>query len=143
MGTTSDDVAGTLRSAGVQGLPDSSSFLNPIVRHINRSLDVGGRLEVLAEGTVLRLQLRGKVSEVALPVAVQGFLDGFHRGMYPDLEVPPAVIGGGQASGPPLHHSQVPAAAAGGAPAVLCVAARRGVAMSDGNELPSRESPAS
>jgi hypothetical protein len=39
-----------------------------------------------AGGTVVRLQLDGRVREVPLPVAVQGFLDCFHRGLYPDLE---------------------------------------------------------
>jgi hypothetical protein len=88
MGSTPDEVAATIRAASVKGLRDSPSFLNPLVRYINRNLDVGGRLEVGAGGTVLRLQLRGKVREVALPVAVQGFLDCFHRGLYPDLELP-------------------------------------------------------
>jgi hypothetical protein len=32
------------------------------------------------------LQLGGKVSEARLPLAVQVFLDRFHRGLYPDLE---------------------------------------------------------
>jgi hypothetical protein len=40
------------------------------------------------EGTVLRLQLGGKLREVPPPVPVQVFLDGFHRGLYPDLEAP-------------------------------------------------------
>jgi hypothetical protein len=33
------------------------------------------------------MQLAGKVREVPLPLAVQGFLDCFHRGLYPDLEL--------------------------------------------------------
>jgi hypothetical protein len=86
MGNTSDEVAETLRAARVRGLRDSSSFLNPIVRFLNRSLTIGGKLEVGAGGSKLRLQKGGKVQEVDLPAAVQDFLDAFHRGNYPDLE---------------------------------------------------------
>jgi hypothetical protein len=85
-GYTCDEVAAVVRAAGVQGMCDSNSFMNPIVRHLNRSLDIGGRLEIGAGGRVLRLQMRGKVKEVPLPVAVQGFLDCFHRSLYPDQE---------------------------------------------------------
>lgn len=86
VGSTPDQVAETLRQAGVRGMRDSTSFMNPIVRHLNRTLNIGGRLEVGAGGAVLRLQLDGKVREVPLPLPVQVFLDGFHRGLYPDLE---------------------------------------------------------
>ena len=48
--------------------------MNLIARFINESLNVGGKLEVGAGGTLLRLQLDGRVREVPLPVAVQGFL---------------------------------------------------------------------
>jgi hypothetical protein len=89
MGATPDEVAGKLRTAGVRGLRDSTSFMNPVVRHVNRNLSVGGRMEVGAGGAVLRLHLGGKLREVPLPVAVQVFLDGFHRGLYPDLEAAP------------------------------------------------------
>ena len=86
MGNSADAVADTLRTARVRGLRDSPSFFNPIVRYLNQTLDIGGRMEIGTSGTALRLQLMGKVSEVALPAAVQAFLDAFHRGLYPDLE---------------------------------------------------------
>jgi hypothetical protein len=70
----------------VKGLRDSTSVMNPVVRYLNRTLDIGGRLEVGAGGTKLWLQLGGRLRDVPLPSAVQGFLDGFHRGLYPDLE---------------------------------------------------------
>ena len=85
-GSTPDQVADTLRAARVKGLRDSTSFMNPIVRFINRSLNVGGKLEIGAGGTVLRLMLDSRLKEVALPLPVQVFLDGFHRWLYPDLE---------------------------------------------------------
>jgi hypothetical protein len=70
----------------VLGRRDSTSFMNQVVRYLNRGLDIGGRLEVGAGGMKLLLQLDGRLKEVALPPAVQGFLDCFHRGLYPDLE---------------------------------------------------------
>ncbi len=86
MGSTPDQVAETLRQARVRGLRDSPSFMNPVVRHHNHTLNIGGRLEVGAGGTVLRLQREGKVKEGPLPLPVQAFLDGFDHGLYPDLE---------------------------------------------------------
>ncbi len=65
---------------------DSSSFMNPVVLYLIRNLDLGGKREVGAGGTVIRFQLEGKVKEAGLPLPVQVFLDGFHRGLYPDLE---------------------------------------------------------
>src|SRR4051794_34019952 len=88
MGPTPDQVAATLRAARVRGMRDSTSFRNPVIRYLNQNLDIGGRLEVSAGGTTLHLLLGGKVKQVTLPVAVQGFLDCFHRGPYPDLEAP-------------------------------------------------------
>jgi hypothetical protein len=85
MGDTAEQVAQTLRSAGVRGLRGNTSFLNPIVRYLNWSIEIGGRLEVV-EGTALRLQLSGEVREAPLPPAVQAFLTAFHRGDFPHLE---------------------------------------------------------
>jgi hypothetical protein len=86
MGDTPEGVAEVIRGRGVRGLPDSPSLLNPLVRYLNRALAVGSRMEVGARGTVLRLQLAGKVREVALPPAVQAFLAAFNEGRFPDLE---------------------------------------------------------
>jgi hypothetical protein len=86
MGSTPEQVAATVRAAGVHGVRDSTSFMSPVVRCLNRSLNIGGRLEVGAGGAVLRLLYEGKLREVPLPMPVQVFLDGFHRGLYPDLE---------------------------------------------------------
>lgn len=85
-GSTPDEVAAALRAARVEGLRDSTSFMNPVVRYLNRNLNIGGKLEVGAGGAVLRLLRGGKLHEVPLPLPVQVFLDGFHRGLYPDLE---------------------------------------------------------
>jgi hypothetical protein len=55
----------------VLGLRDSTSFMNPIVRFINRDLDIRGKLEVGAGGTIVRLLLDGKCQEIMLPLPVQ------------------------------------------------------------------------
>ncbi len=86
MGSPPGQAAETLRQARVRGMRDSTSSVNPVVRHLNRTLNIGGRLEVGAGGTVLRLQLEGKVEEAPLPLPVQACLGCFHRGLYPDLE---------------------------------------------------------
>jgi hypothetical protein len=86
MGATPEEVAATLQRVRVQGRRDSTSFLNPIVRYLNRNLNIGGKLEIGAGGKILRLHLKSQLREVTLPVAVQLFLDGFHRGQHPDLE---------------------------------------------------------
>jgi hypothetical protein len=86
MGSTPEQVAEAVRRERVLGLRDSTSYMNPIVRYLNRKLDIGGKLEVGAAGTILRLHLQGRPQEATLPIAVQVFLEGFHRGLYPDLE---------------------------------------------------------
>ena len=86
MGDTPDEVAAAVRRTNVRGLRDSTSDRNPIVRFLNRSLNIGGRMEIGAGGNILRLFLSGKTKEATLPVAVQSFLQDFHQGLYPDLE---------------------------------------------------------
>jgi hypothetical protein len=90
MGDTSEQVADDLRRENVRGLRDSTSFLNPVVRRLNSTLVIGGRLELNADGTTLRLYRGGRVLDATLPEAVRRFLAAFHRGGYPDLEVPRA-----------------------------------------------------
>lgn len=55
MGETPEAVAAPVSAAGVRGLRHATSFMNPVVRFLNRTLDIGGRLEVGASGAVLRL----------------------------------------------------------------------------------------
>jgi hypothetical protein len=86
MGTLPDQVAEAIRRERVLGLRDSTSFMNPVIRYLNRTLNIGGKLEVGAGGTVLRLVHDGRLKQVTLPLPVQVLLDGFHRGLYPDLE---------------------------------------------------------
>lgn len=86
VGSSPDHVAATLRGVKVRGLRDSTSCMNPIVRYLNQNLDLGGRLEEGADGTMLLMFREGTVYEVKLPDPVRTFLQRFHQGMYPDLE---------------------------------------------------------
>jgi hypothetical protein len=86
MGDTADAVAATLRAEGIRGHRDSPSFQNPIVRYLNRHLNIGHRLEVGAGGSVLRVISGGRVQEAGLSEPVRDFLQRFHQGLYDDLE---------------------------------------------------------
>jgi hypothetical protein len=87
LGDTPDHVAATLRGAKIQGLRDSTSFMNPLVRYINQKLDIGAKIEIGAGGTILRMFHQGNIQEMNLPVPVKEFLERFHRGAYPELEL--------------------------------------------------------
>ena len=79
-----------MRGAEIKGLRDSTSFM-PIVRYLNHNLDLGARLEVEADGTTLRMLHEGTIQELKLPEPVRGFLERFHRGLYPHIEAQPDV----------------------------------------------------
>jgi hypothetical protein len=44
LGASPDHVAATMRGAGIRGLRDSTSFMNPIVRYLNQNLNIGAGL---------------------------------------------------------------------------------------------------
>ena len=95
MGSTPDQVAVSLRAASVQGLRDSTSFMNPVVRYLNRSLNIGGRLGVGAGGTMLRLLYEGQTPRGASTASGAG-VPG---------RVPPGPLPGHGIDGPmsPIH----------------------------------------
>jgi hypothetical protein len=88
LGATPDEVADALRAKGIQGVRNTVRFLNPIVRYAHtRFTDVYGI--DLIQGDRMRIEFAGgRVTEIAVPEAVLRFLDGFHDGRYPDLEMP-------------------------------------------------------
>lgn len=90
MGDTPDGVAEVVRTARVIGRRESGSFENPLVRYLNRTVDIGGRMEVGSSGKVLLLYREGTAMSFPLPPAVREFLEAFHRGDYPDLVQPPS-----------------------------------------------------
>ena len=88
LGNTADEVAAARRQGGIKGVRNTVRFLNPVVRYAHTRLaDVYGI--DLIQGDRLRIVFaNGQVREVAVPEPVQRFLDNFHRGQYPDLEMP-------------------------------------------------------
>lgn len=88
LGNTADEVAVALRQRGIKGVRNTVRFLNPVVRYAHTRLaDVYGI--DLIQGDRLRIVFaNGRAEEVAVPEPVRHFLDNFHRGQYPDLEMP-------------------------------------------------------
>jgi hypothetical protein len=87
LGHSADEVADALRAKGIKGVRNTVRFLNPIVRYAHtRQADVYGI--DLIQGDCLRIVFaNGQAEEIAVPEPVQRFLDNFHRGQYPDLEM--------------------------------------------------------
>jgi hypothetical protein len=88
LGRTPDEVANALRQRGVRGVRNTARFLNPIVRYAyTLNPDVYG-IDLTLVDRLRIVFADGRVTEVPVPDAVLGFLDLFHRGSYPDLEMP-------------------------------------------------------
>lgn len=88
LGNTPDEVADGLRARKIKGVRNAARFLNPIVR-----LALGSSPNAYGMDLILVDRLRivfadGRTDEVVLPESVAGFLANFHRGLYPDLEMP-------------------------------------------------------
>jgi hypothetical protein len=85
LGATADNVASTLHADGITGRLGATSFRNPIVRYINRHLDIGGYMEIPAGGRALTVTREMNRQPLDLPEAVSAFLDRFHAGEFPTL----------------------------------------------------------
>jgi hypothetical protein len=89
LGCTPDDVASSLQASGVRGVRNTVRFLNPIVRYVQERIRGDARSLDLMQGDRLRLTLgNGRKVEAFLPEPVRLFLDAFHGGRYPELELP-------------------------------------------------------
>jgi hypothetical protein len=94
MGNAADEIAATLRAAGIHGVRNTARFLNPIVRYCQAHL-MGDRCAMdLMQPGIMRIRLPDAVPrdavpiEVPLPAPVAQFLELFNHGAYPDLELP-------------------------------------------------------
>jgi hypothetical protein len=89
LGDTTDAVAVTLRTAGIKGVRNAVRFLNPLVRYCQSQLRVDDYALDLIQANTLRMVLpSGAKVTVALPAPVRDFLQAFHSGQLPDLELP-------------------------------------------------------
>jgi len=88
LGTTPEQVADALRSSGITGVRNTVRFLNPVVRYAHRKLTGAQGIDII-QGDKLRIEFANSVAtEVAVPEAVLRFLERFHQGQYPDMEMP-------------------------------------------------------
>lgn len=89
LGATADAVAVTLRGAQISGVRNTVRFLNPVVRYCQAQLRLDNYALDLTQGNQLRMVLPDGTRVLALlPASVKNFLDAFHHGAYPDLELP-------------------------------------------------------
>src|SRR5689334_7244929 len=89
MGETADAVAATLRAASTKGVRNTVRFLNPVIRYCQVRLRHEEYALDLIQQDILRMLLpNGRKVEVRLPQPVKDYLDAFHRGQFPDLELP-------------------------------------------------------
>lgn len=79
LGASADEVADTLRSKGVRGLPCAPGAC-PIARAIERDLGSPGRCGVSHAWT------EDREDSVAMPEPVAEFVKAFDRGRYADLQ---------------------------------------------------------
>ncbi|HEV8061635.1 MAG TPA: hypothetical protein VGP68_17270 [Gemmataceae bacterium] len=86
IGSTPEEIALALRNKSIRGHRGNRFFSNPVVRYLNRHLDIGGLIEVDQSGSILRVVQYGKVREMSLPAGISSFLDRFEQGEYRELE---------------------------------------------------------
>jgi hypothetical protein len=86
LGETRGEVHWTLMCSGIRGEPRATTYANPVVRYLNRRLDIAARLEIPLHSEELHIDMRDDHHTMLLPRAVVEFLDHFHRALYPALE---------------------------------------------------------
>jgi hypothetical protein len=88
LGRTPDEVADALRVRGIQGVRNTVRILNPVVRYVTAQLPEARAADLILVDRLRIVFASGEVTEVPVPEAVLEFLAMFHRGAYPDLEMP-------------------------------------------------------
>jgi hypothetical protein len=88
LGGTAAEVAVALQAEGITAHRGATTFRNPIVRYINRHLDIGGQIIIPVGGDVVTVVRHGSRRTIHLPEAVSSFLTRFHAGEFPLLEQP-------------------------------------------------------
>lgn len=88
LGTTPDEVAASLRARGIKGVRNTVRILNPIVRYATARLEQARAVDLILVDRLRIVFASGEATEVPVPEAVLRFLEMFHRGAYPELEMP-------------------------------------------------------
>ena len=84
LGNTADEVASTLRTKGIQGVPNTIRHLNPIVRYVQTQIATPCGVH-LVDGKLTICFVDGQEKDEIVPPAVQEFLEAFNRGEYREL----------------------------------------------------------
>jgi hypothetical protein len=88
LGTTPDEVADALRARGIRGVRNTVRILNPIVRYTTAQTPDARAIDLILVDRLRIVFASGELTEMPVPTAVLRFLEMFHRGEYPDLEMP-------------------------------------------------------
>ena len=88
LGPTPEAVAETLRAAGVKGVRNTVRILNPLVRYVLTTTPGAKEMDLILGDRLRTVFADGRATEERVPDAVLRFLESFHRGEYPDLEMP-------------------------------------------------------
>lgn len=88
LGKTPDEVAASLRAGGIKGVRNTVRILNPIVRYVTSQNPDAQAVDLILVDRLRIVFASGESTEVPVPEAVLQFLEMFHRGEYPDLEMP-------------------------------------------------------
>ena len=87
LGNTAHEVAFAILAERITSERGATTFRNPIVRYINRHLQIGGYMIIPVGDDRLTVVRDGIRRTIQLPEAVSTFLDGFHAGQFPRLEL--------------------------------------------------------
>jgi hypothetical protein len=85
LGNSPEDVADRLWLAAARGR-DHSDAANPVLRFLANHLGSPAELRLPPGSPEVHLRRDGRSVRVALPPAVEAFLDRFYRGEFPELE---------------------------------------------------------
>jgi hypothetical protein len=86
LGGSPDEIAQSFVRHGICARKGNTCFDNPIVRFINRQMDVGGRMHIALGSDLLTIARDGSWHTVRLPEPVCSFLARFHAGEFPQIE---------------------------------------------------------
>jgi hypothetical protein len=86
LGGSPDEIAISFARQGICARRGSACFHNPIIRFINRQMEVGGRMHIPMGSDVLTIARDGSWRTVRLPEPVCAFLARFHAGEFPQIE---------------------------------------------------------
>ena len=88
LGRTADEVADALRDRNILGVRNTVRILNPIVRYALETNPDATAIDLIQADRLRIAFATGQVSDFAVPEPVLQFLERFHRGEYPNLEMP-------------------------------------------------------